>query len=174
MTLTITHPATGFSTNLPARGWASYLARLDQATTAARPFDLPAAEHIIIGKVSTLKNARWHLSILGRAHCGAGTGRTAAATRWRVDGSVTREQVCRRCLKTLRRRLAENAASGDVYAQAADTMLAPDDPRRDAEMLADIRIQLTRSGALEPGPLELAGLDPHTYRRRLLAELTAA
>lgn len=128
-------------------------------------------DFILIGKVSTLEGARWHLDILGRAHCGAGRGRTLAATRWRVDATVPLDEVCKRCLKALRRRVAEAEAAGDAYATGAVVALRPDDPRRDAALIADIREHLRRAHTPEPTPLELSGLASHEYAARLLASL---
>jgi hypothetical protein len=131
---------------------------------------------ILIGKVSARPNAREHLDVHGRAYCGAGRGITAAATRWRVDGTVVTDRVCRRCLKTLRRLLAEAATAGDQYASDAAYFLEPAGPARaaaDVAMISSIRATV-RAAAVPPAtPLERSGLDPEAYRRRLLAELDA-
>lgn len=128
---------------------------------------------VTVGKVSTRKDAREHLDILGRAHCGAGNGRTMAATRWTVDATVNIARVCRRCLKALRTRLAEAAAGGDEYAASAATMLAPADPRADDALIADIRAHLRNVHTPPPTPAETLGITGDEYRRRLLAELAA-
>jgi len=126
---------------------------------------------ILIGKVSVRPNAREHLDVHGRAYCGAGSGFTSAATRWRVDATVIVERVCRRCLKALRRLLAEAAEAGDAAAAGAAVFLAPVDPARDAGIIAGMRDHIRRMNAPEPTPLERSGLDADTYRRRLLASL---
>jgi hypothetical protein len=126
---------------------------------------------IIIGKVSALEGAREHLDVLGRAHCGAGNGRTIAATRWRADATLRLSGICKRCLKALRKRIADAAAAGDTAAAGAVIALEPDDPRRDAALLADIRAHLRRVHTPEPTPLELSGLHSHEYAARLLASL---
>lgn len=127
--------------------------------------------HIIIGKVSALEGARQHLDVLGRAHCGAGSGRTIAATRWRADATLRLSEVCRRCLKALRKRTEAAASAGDTAAADAVIALEPADPRRDAALLADIRAHLRRVHTPEPTPLELSGLPSHEYAARLLASL---
>lgn len=129
---------------------------------------------IEIGKVSNREDAREHWSVYGWAFCGAGAGRTMAATRWRVDGTVLVAGVCRRCLKALRRRLAEAGDAGDEYAASAAYMLEPQDAARDRLMVADMRRHLRAVHTPDPTPAELAGLDSDTFRRRLLAELGAA
>jgi hypothetical protein len=107
---------------------------------------------VTIGKVSTRKGARYHLDTLGLAHCGAGTGRIMAATRWVADGTVQLTTVCRRCLKALRARLADAATTGDVYAADAAYTLTPADEaaRRDASLLEDIRATLAARWAPPP------------------------
>lgn len=124
--------------------------------------------HVTIGRVSTRKGARQHLDTLGRAHCGAGTGITMAATRWTVDGTVHTDTICRRCLPALRTRLAEAAQAGCPDADAAAYMLAPADvaEARDAALLADISAHLTRVHAV---PAE----DPYEVRMARVAALLA-
>lgn len=133
---------------------------------------LATVAQVVIGKVSNRKNARWHLDILGRAHCGAGRGITAAATRWSVDGTIELASVCRRCLKALRVRLAEQPA-GDAYASDAAYALAPAEQvaAREAELIPAIRAHVRAMRQLPPTPAEDAGLEPWEYARRLLAEL---
>lgn len=95
---------------------------------------------VMIGRVSTRKNARQHLDTAGRAHCGAGTGVIAAATRWAVDGSVATETVCRRCIKALRTALAAQPDTDTAAAGAALFLATPADAaREDAALLADLR-----------------------------------
>lgn len=129
-------------------------------------------DFILIGKVSTLPTAREHLDVHGRAYCGAGRGIIAAATRWRVDATVTVAGICRRCLKMLRRLLGEAAERGDVAAAGAAVFLAPVDPAGDAAIIAGMRAHIRRMQAPAPTPLERSGLDADTYRRRLLASLS--
>lgn len=129
--------------------------------------------HITLGKVTGIAGAREHLDVHGRAHCGAGSGRTIAGTRWAVDGTLVADGVCRRCLQALRARLAEAAAAGDQAAADAAYMLEPADPRRDAALLADIRAHLTAVHTPDPTPAELAGMTGDEFRRRLLADLRA-
>lgn len=131
-------------------------------------------EFILIGKVSALDGARWHFDVHGWAYCGAGRGRTRAETRWRVDGTVEPDRVCKRCLKALRRALGEAEDAGDGYAESAAFALAPDDPEWEARMLAEMRAHIIEANRPTPTPLELSGLDTHAYRRRLLAQLNAS
>lgn len=129
--------------------------------------------HVLMAKVTTIAGARLHLDVHGLAHCGAGRGRTLAATRWRIDGTVELTEVCRRCLKAARRRVAEAAATGDAYATDAQVALQPHDPRADDALVADIAAHLRRVHTPDPTPLELSGLDSYTFRARLLAGLRA-
>lgn len=129
--------------------------------------------HIFLGKVSTIRNARQHLDVLGRAHCGAGRGSTITATRWRADATIRIADVCRRCLKALRRAVASAAATGDTYAADAAIALEPNDPRRDDALVADIRAHLSHVYAPQPTPRELAGVPSYQYAERLLKELRA-
>jgi hypothetical protein len=128
---------------------------------------------VIIGKVSTRTNARDHLDVHGRAHCGAGNGVTMQATRWQLDATVIVERICRRCIKALRRRLAEQAATGDQHSAGAAHMLAPADQAAAADrlMLSDMRRHLRAVHTPPQTPAELAGLSSDEFRRRLLAEL---
>lgn len=127
-----------------------------------------------VGKVSTRKGARYHLDIHGWAYCGAGRGRTAAATRSRFDGvDVEPVQICRRCLKQLMKALTAAAVSGDAYAESGLFWMTPDDPADDARKLAEMAEHIRACNHPEPTPLELSGLDPDAYRRRLLAQLDA-
>lgn len=126
---------------------------------------------INIAKVSTRPAARDHYDVAGRAYCGAGSGITSAATRWRPDATVNVARVCRRCLKALRVALATAAAAGDQYAAGAAEFLAPADPRRDAALVESIRATVRAARTPDPTPLELSGLTQEAYRARLLGEL---
>lgn len=129
---------------------------------------------ITVGKVSTRKAARYHYDVHGWAFCGAGRGKTAAATRSRFDGvDVEPAQVCRRCFKALIRALTEAAAAGDAYAESGLFWMTPDDPADDARRLAEMRAHIIDCQRPAPTPLELSGLDSDAYRRRLLAQLAA-
>lgn len=132
--------------------------------TLANPHPAPVA----LGKVSERKGARQHLDVAGRAHCGAGRGTIAAATRWAVDATVDTTTVCRRCLKALRAALAANLTA--ETAAGAAHMLAPADvaTRRDADLLADMRAFHARLAAdAEPAPVAW------NHRDLILAELRA-
>lgn len=130
---------------------------------------------VIIGRVSARKGARQHLDVAGRAHCGAGNGITAAATRWVVDGTVQLATVCRRCIKALRKALAAQAEAGDlVAADAAYAVATPEQvAAREAELAAAINAHLAQVNIPEPTPAETLGLFGYQYQQRLLAELAA-
>lgn len=128
----------------------------------------PEAAAVTIGKVSERKGARQHLDVAGRAHCGAGRGTIAAATRWIVDGTVALQTVCRRCIKALRAALAE---ATDAAGRDAAYMLTPaaEAAARDAELAADLRaFHAELAEAARPAPA------PWNHRELLLAELRNA
>lgn len=122
---------------------------------------------VIVGKVSDRKGARTHLDILGRAHCGAGRGIIAAATRWEVDGTVLPATVCRRCIKALRAALAEAATVHQAATDAAYVLVTPEvAAARNTALLADLIAFHTRRAA-EAAPPAPAW----NHRELLLAEL---
>lgn len=130
---------------------------------------------VIIGKVSTRKNARQHLDTDGRAHCGAGRGIIFDDTRWAVDITVDRDTVCRRCTKALRAALAARP-SGDEHAHGAALVLAPaaEAMAADAELAADILAfhrDRAAAKAAERTPAQALGLNAASYQKRLLAAL---
>lgn len=140
----------------------------------------------IIGKVTERKGARNHLVIDGRAHCGAGRGVIAEATRREVNGDTPAESVCRRsCRKALRAALAELVAS---FATALGAMSPAEAAARDAAALFATPTELAaRQAEIAEGILRFhrerreaadaeaariaAGSWDH--RERLLAELAA-
>jgi len=55
----------------------------------------------IIASVTASPKAKLHLDLNGRAHCGAGNGRTIPTTQ--IDlADATADQLCRRCIKAIR------------------------------------------------------------------------
>jgi hypothetical protein len=127
------------------------------------------ATPVLIGKVSDRKGARQHLDVAGRAHCGAGRGVIAAATRWEVDATVVTDTVCRRCLKALRAALAAAAAVHTAAADAAYYLTPPAQAAaRDAELAADLFAFHTRRQAEAAAPAPA-----WNHRELLLAELAA-
>jgi hypothetical protein len=128
-----------------------------------------------IGKVTERKGARWHLDIRGRAHCGAGRGVIAAATRWVADATIEVAKVCRRCIKALRAAVAETAAAGDVAGAGAAHMLMPpaEAAAYDRDLLADMRaFHDARTAARDAEHARIAA-NSWTHRERLLARLAA-
>ena len=127
---------------------------------------------VTIGKVSTRKGARWHLDVVGFAHCGAGTGRTMAATRWIADGTVELATVCRRCLKALRTRLADAETAGDISAKAAAYVLAPADvaAARDADLMRDLRAFHRELATRNAPPAPLTWEQQQAHRARLFSD----
>lgn len=100
--------------------------------------------------VTNRKAARRHLDVAGRAHCGAGSGRTLGGTRRQVAGNINLAGVCKRCLPELRRRVAgmlETAALGerwfDMYAAADEALRTPAQIAAEADLLTGIADLLT-------------------------------
>lgn len=58
-----------------------------------------------VGPVTTRPGARLHLDVLGRAHCGAGTGRILAPSA-PLD-ETHRGRLCRRCVRRVRQLLLD-------------------------------------------------------------------
>jgi len=52
----------------------------------------------LVGPVTTRPDARLHLNVFGRAHCGAGTGRVITSRHLEL---ADKPRVCRRCLRRL-------------------------------------------------------------------------
>lgn len=95
----------------------------------------------LLGRVSTRAGARLHLDVLGRAHCGAGTGRIRGAGREleRADAPL----VCRRCNRRLRELMVDAIAEANrrrgpsARARLADLYRIDDALRTPARVAAD-------------------------------------
>lgn len=116
-----------------------------------------APDSVTVGQVTTRKGYRLHLADTGRAHCGAGRGRIIAARTLTSDHQPV---LCRRCLKAIRRAIADASRSAvaaehrytDTAVQTLGTLadaLAPvvdhvaDEARRNdlaAQIAADLRV----------------------------------
>ena len=148
---------------------------------------------ITLGKVSARKGARNHLDVTGRAHCGAGRGIIADATRTTANGDLNIAGVCRRCLKALRATVAAVVDHFDATTTDDDPAYIPmcDDERaarnlrdllatpaeraaREQQLAADI-LAAARTAREErdnaPTYAQTLGLNPADYQRRLLDAL---
>jgi hypothetical protein len=146
---------------------------------------LAAIADVILGKVSERKGARLHLEVAGRAHCGAGRGIIAEATRRVADADLNPGAVCLRCRKALRAALAgvldAAAAAGGIMTpaeanarNAANLFATPAElAARDAELAEGIRRQARERREAQDAELAAIAAGSHTHRLRLLAELAA-
>lgn len=146
---------------------------------------LAAVAEVIIGKVSERKGARNHLDVAGRAHCGAGRGTIAEATRRAIDGDLDATNMCRRCIKALRTTLAGVIAAAELAggpmtraetaARDAAALFATPAERaaREAELAAGIIAAARGRRAAEDAERERIAAGSWDYRARLLAELAA-
>jgi hypothetical protein len=146
---------------------------------------LATVADVILGKVTERKGARLHLEVAGRAHCGAGRGIIAEATRRTADGELNPGAVCLRCRKALRAALAgvldaATAAGGMMTPaeanarNAANLFATPAEiAARDAEIAAGIRAAARARREAQDAELARIAAGSHEHRVRLLAELAA-
>lgn len=146
---------------------------------------LAAVAEVIIGKVSERKGARNHLDVAGRAHCGAGRGTIAEATRRAIDGDLDATSMCRRCVKALRTTLAGVIAAAETAGgpmtraetaarDAANLFATPaETAARAAELAAGILTFHQARRADEDAELAAIAAGSWDYRARLLAELAS-
>jgi hypothetical protein len=110
---------------------------------------------VLVGRVSTRKNARTHLAVNGLAYCGAGTGRILGPSRTLVADAVA--ALCGRCVHAIRARVQEaihavmrrrDSAALRLLNKVADALRTPAQVKAEEKTLAEIAtaIKTTPSG----------------------------
>lgn len=132
-------------------------------------------DKVQVGKVTTLKRARLHLDVDGRARCGSGRGRILGGTR-RAPVPADEPTICRHCLPHLRRAIDEAqavavAAPRNRYSEAevarltamSDALLSAAERAELAELAARVAATIEHAAEVQAQPVE--------QRRRTWADL---